>query len=734
MNENEFSIKQQNNVNGNNVDTQINYYQSNKEICHRIVNSNSDISVSKNFTGRKEEMNRICKLLDNNKNVLISGMGGIGKTEIFKNLYHKYNEENFDYLVYLNYENTIDNTIMNSILRTQISDNYNNDLQSTWNNLSRISNNKKAIIFIDNMNKTIKEDPSLKKLNSLSCSILITSRNKVFQNFEVVDIDFMEEGICKDLFLKTCVELKKDYKIFSEEEQLLDYIIKKIIFRHTQTIILLSHIMIDNCWNINELKENILKEKFNLEYLKNGIDDAILIEEYKKLFTLSNLKENKELDAINVLEAFSIFPYIPLPIEICNRWLLEDAKKIMAENKSSCSNMLINKMYRKGWLQSNEKEDCFYMHPIISQTILSMNELHFENHINLIKNCSKDILKSGEYIEKYKFPFYVFAKNILNHLYNDESIEISDLYTNLISIEKVDFEELEKRLIHYKKRIKLIRNVKGDILKEANTYNNIGVIYENLREFDKAIGYCEKALDIFELNKSKDRDINLLRIYGNLSTIYSRVEKHKKALYYCKKELKIAKKILNKKDIELAYVYKNIGFVNSNLGDDENALDCYKNALEIGKTNLEENHIEILNLYNNITSVYINLGEYEKALNYSKKMLNLNESREKESLYHKASSYNNISSSYKYLEEYEKAVKYGKKAKDILIEMFGTESIELAYVYNNLGTFYLDLNQKEKALEYLEKALKIFKSKYNSNHMNIRITEESIKKCKPLIK
>lgn len=724
----------QENVNGDNINNQNNYYESNKELPNHIIHVTCDINISENFVGREEEIKEICALINKGKKVLISGMGGIGKTEILKKIYNEYKD--FDYIVYLNYENTLDNTIMNSGLRGNTTNNYDNDLKMAWNNLSCIANNKKSIVFIDNINKTIKEDDSLTKLNSLSCPILITSRNKMHQNFEVVDIDFMEERVCKNLFLKTCVELKKDYKIFSEEDKILDYIIKEIVFRHTQTIILLSHIMIDNRWDINELKENILKEKFNLEYLKNGIDDAILIEEYKKLFTLSNLKDNEEFDAINILEAFSIFPYIPLPIEICNRWLLEDAKKSMMENKSSYGNLLIDKMYRKGWLQSNENKDCFYMHPIISQTILSMNELHFENHVNLIKSCSNDILLNGEYIEKYKFPFYVFAKNIVNYLYNDESIEISDLYTNLISIEKekVDFEELGKRLIHYEKRIKLIRNVKYYILEEANTYNNIGVIYENLGELNKAIDYYEKALNIFELNKDKGRKISLSRIYGNLSLVCSRIGKHKKALYYCKEELKIVEKMFGKKGLEVASVYSDIGFVNINLGNSEKALNYYKKALEIKESNLKENNTEILSLCNNIAMVYIDLGEYEKSLNFSEKSLNLNESREKESLYHIALSYNNMSVSYKHLGKKEKAIEYGEKAKNILIEMFGIESIELADVYNNLGIFYLELNQTKKSLEYLEMALKIFKTKYNLNHMKIISTEKVIKICKLLIK
>lgn len=732
MNENEFSIKQQNNVNGNNIDTQINYYQSNKEICHRIVNSNSDISVSKNFTGRKEEMNRICKLLDNNKNVLISGMGGIGKTEICKNLYHKYNEENFDYLVYLNYENTIDNTIMNSLLRTQISDNYNNDLQSTWNNLSRISNNKKAIIFIDNMNKTIKEDPNLKKLNSLSCSILITSRNKVFQNFEVVDIDFMEERICKDLFLKTCVELNKDYKIFSEEEQLLDYIIKEIIFRHTQTIILLSHIMIDNCWNINELKENLLKENFNLEYLKDGTEDTVLIEEYKKLFTLSNLENNQEFDIINILEAFAIFPYIPLPLDICNRWLLEDAKiSVEKNNKKSNSKLLIKKIYRKGWLQCNQEKDCFYMHPIISKTILSMRSLNSKNHENLISKCLEDINKNRKFLFKNFFPYNVFAENIYKYLDDGNSLDIVYLFFILsdVIINNRNPIEIETFLNKYKSLLsKSESKLEENELEIAIIYNNMSTLYKLLGKYKEALSCSNLGTVILEnlLKKKMYYNISLINLvlaYNNRAVINLDLENYDEALDNCNKSLDV----LEEEYLQKGSTYNIMGLIYRNLDKNEEALSFYKKALDLKKFYLGSNHFEVAIIYGNMATAYSNMKKNEEAIKLIDKEIEIYTNIFNNCNYYLGAAYNRIAYIYHNLNQFETALNYYKEAFKILEKELGENHPEIAIIYKNISEIYINLNNNNKALVYLGKAFRIFKDKCGLNHTKTKMVEQEIK-------
>ena len=53
---------------------------------------------------------------------------------------------------------------------------------------------------------------------------------------------------------------------------------------------------------------------------------------YETLYDLSELTEAEQ----NILEAFSVFPYIPLAAETCNEWLLADAGVSEEDNILTC--------------------------------------------------------------------------------------------------------------------------------------------------------------------------------------------------------------------------------------------------------------------------------------------------------------------------------------------------------------------------------------------------------------
>lgn len=60
------------------------------------------------------------------------------------------------------------------------------------------------------------------------------------------------------------------------------------------------------------------KNGFQLEYMDEEDKVINMQKAYERLYNISVLTESEK----NILEAFSLFPYIPLKDEICNQWLL----------------------------------------------------------------------------------------------------------------------------------------------------------------------------------------------------------------------------------------------------------------------------------------------------------------------------------------------------------------------------------------------------------------------------
>jgi tetratricopeptide (TPR) repeat protein len=77
----------------------------------------------------------------------------------------------------------------------------------------------------------------------------------------------------------------------------------------------------------------------------------------------------------------------------------------------------------------------------------------------------------------------------------------------------------------------------------ATSYNNIGAVYKDQGKKDKALKYCNKALDIELKILGKDH-LDVAISYSNIGLIYEKQGKYKEAFEYYNKAFKICKKRL----------------------------------------------------------------------------------------------------------------------------------------------------------------------------------------------
>jgi len=304
-----------------------------------VFTRDNDTAIESYFQGRDLELNDILTKIENNTGkILLTGIGGIGKTHlgryIFKYFLDQHNSGskcNIEYLGYLTYSGNFDQTIVRGI-RYEQSDNYDTNLKKAWDILEQISQ-KKTLIIIDNVDKYFQEDVSLNKLNALNCNVIMTSRFKTFSKFESFIVKPLSLEYCRNIFLSVYPEMNN-----SENMDVLNEILEKRAARHTFTVELLAKIARSNDWDIIDLANELSKDNFNLHYNENGLIISMK-KEYEKLFKISNLSKSE----INILESFAIVPYLPLNSKYCYELFSDDAKI----NKNSA---ILNSLSDKGWL------------------------------------------------------------------------------------------------------------------------------------------------------------------------------------------------------------------------------------------------------------------------------------------------------------------------------------------------------------------------------------------------
>ncbi|MCD4840679.1 MAG: tetratricopeptide repeat protein, partial [Methanosarcinales archaeon] len=134
---------------------------------------------------------------------------------------------------------------------------------------------------------------------------------------------------------------------------------------------------------------------------------------------------------------------------------------------------------------------------------------------------------------------------------NDEKV-VSVVYNNL-GLVYANKGEWDKAIEFYEKSLETVEKV-GDVHGMAQTYNNLGMVYAKKGEWDKAIEFYEKDLKISE----KVGDVHgMAKTYNNLGLVYAKKGEWDKAIEFYEKDLKISEKV---GDVHgMAKTYNNLG-------------------------------------------------------------------------------------------------------------------------------------------------------------------------------
>jgi tetratricopeptide (TPR) repeat protein len=238
----------------------------------------------------------------------------------------------------------------------------------------------------------------------------------------------------------------------------------------------------------------------------------------------------------------------------------------------------------------------------------------------------------------------------------------------------------------------------------ANSYNNVGIIYESQGRYAEALQHFQKALAI-RLAAFGENNPDVATSYHNIGVVYKQQRRYTEALQHFQKALAIRLAVFGENHPYVARIYKNIGNVYSSQERYTEALQYYQKALAIYLTAFFENHPDVANSYNNVGTIYEFQGRHMEALQYFQRALAIQLAVFGENHPDVAISYNNIGSSYNLQSRYAEALQHFQKALAIQLAVFGESHPDVALSYNNIGEAYRLQGHYAEALQYYQKAL-----------------------------
>lgn len=638
------------------------------------------------FTGRAETICEITELLESGNSVLLSAVGGLGKTEVARSIMKRYSstrsiESGINYLGWVRYDN---NDLRESI---KSAFHIKGNVGEAWNIFCNMAQQyrEKMFVVIDNIEHADR-DEYLNKLSSLPCRLLVTGRCRALSSLKVVGLPPLSMEECRNIFYYF-YHLKQNNEILNDIIGLTCRL--TIMVEFLAKVAQLEEISLQDLYRkLVELGFKLSQEDVSGSHEKLR-DDHTIIEQMCLLFSLCDINENDP----KILTWISIIPSIPFTKKNASDWF------------GIQKNSILKRLFEQGMLEieHNGTTQNYWMHSVIASAIREQKkDVLYDETRPFIERLSEELDFGSQwgqgYKKEYLIPFSWSASDILeNHWHNESDVNF------LTRLFYVAFESGNYALCR-----KLIDQIfKIDMSNESlhpayliRDYKNRADLSMKMENFPEALDCLFKAKEQLKILESSTENDELFRWQHN-EILDENIES------YCKSEYSL---LMHK-----------FGIVYHLAGDFEKALSCYYKAYnnDMQIENISER--ELSTCHSSIATVLRDMGLFEDAYHEIEKAVYYDQNREMDA--ETAMNYDIYASICAELSAdgipgyYEKADKAFNTVISFREKHMGNHHPDLGDGYHEYALFRYYNNELNEAEKYIQKALDI--SFYNFTENSI---------------
>ena len=579
---------------------------------HRQRLQGKIIQPRREFIGRTRELEEIHDLFSSGRNaVFLTGMGGIGKSEIAK-AYAQQHRDLYTTAVFASYETDLLHLIasdqaipVENLQQASATGGQGETIEAYFDRKMKVLRsilNENTLLIIDNFD--VESDEHLEEVLQLPCKLLFTTRTDFSdRGYDIVPIGPMEN------FEDLVTLVQRIDTVYKKPEDLeAVHSIIRMLECHTFAVSLTAAQMKAGYISPVKMLAQLTREGLNIRTRssfihKSGDRRATAYQYIQALFDFSRLEETD----YRILRYMACMPRdgadVHLFMECCSIDDFSDLRRLVELH----------------WLQLDRENDRLSLHMLVK-------ELVWEQLTPTEDNCA--VLLDGA---------YRWAKNAWNKPHDENCTHNSIIFSLLETFQTPPlhwldaFEDmatfawiqgrfdLSERCEHHLYQLCVTHH--GEISVQAgNQALRVAAVYHNQGDYAKARPWYEKGLVVQESIDPDSLDAYMAR--AKVARSDAQLKRYESAKVQFEKNLKIVQRhfstftgegeLLRKMHIRLSFASLNVGQIHACLDQFEQALPYALKAYDYLKTDTVEPSLIIYAL-TTLASIYQGMGEYAKA-------------------------------------------------------------------------------------------------------------------------
>jgi tetratricopeptide (TPR) repeat protein/transcriptional regulator with XRE-family HTH domain len=374
---------------------------------------------------------------------------------------------------------------------------------------------------------------------------------------------------------------------------------------------------------------------------------------------------------------------------------------------------VVNTIFPDGALHTWTKCEHYLPHVQVCATHVEEYELAFSEAARLFNESASYLIARGRYgqAEYLLLKALAIYQQVLEADHLDTARALNDLGVLYQKQGKYYHAEsmLQKALVV---RQKVLKGKHPDV---AQTLNNLANLYRAWGAYSRAEPLYLEALFIREITLGSE-DLLVAQSYYGLAKLYHAMGKYQQAEEFCKRALHIQKQRLGNNHPVIASTLNIFAKIYKGKDELKLAREMNMRALEIRENTSGVDHPHVAVIVNSLVEIYHAEGRYREAEPLIARSIRIYEQSLGPEHPYMAYSLSNLAENFFLQEDYKQAEGYYKMAVAIREKHLGNDHPHTASTYYDIARLYAFLERYEESESFYLKALSIREHIFGADH------------------